>query len=82
VTEAAAAGELTSLVADLEASLGDSFPQAPATQLPEAKLGNGALPGWPTGVATGPAAQARGRWKQRLGGTANLEFRRLPWLRL
>jgi tetratricopeptide (TPR) repeat protein len=68
VTEAAAAGELTSLVADLEASLGDSFPQAPATQLPEAKLGNGALPGWPTGVATGPAAASTREVEAEAGG--------------
>jgi pilus assembly protein FimV len=49
--EAAHAGtsDLTALVADLEASLGDSFPHAqpPAAQLPEAQP----LPGWPTAPA-------------------------------
>ncbi len=41
--------DLTALVADLEASLGDSFPQAqpPAAQLPDAQP----LPGWPAAPA-------------------------------
>src|SRR6202030_2082146 len=48
------AGVLNSLVADLEASLGDSFPEAPAASLPgsqpEANETYAArpLPGWPT----------------------------------
>ncbi len=52
----AEASDLTALVADLEASLGDSFPHAqpptahaPATQLPDTQP----LPGWP--VAPAPA---------------------------
>ncbi len=52
----AEASDLTALVADLEASLGDSFPhaqppaaQAPVTQLPDTQP----LPGWP--VAAAPA---------------------------
>jgi len=51
----AKASELTALVADLEASLGDSFPPAPpadvelpATEPPDARR----LPGWPVGPAT------------------------------
>ncbi len=42
----AEASDLTALVADLEASLGDSFPQAqpPVAPLPDAQP----LPGWPT----------------------------------
>jgi hypothetical protein len=46
------ASDLTALVADLEASLGDSFPHAQphAAQLPETQ----SLPGWPT--ASQPAA--------------------------
>ncbi|MGA7077529.1 MAG: tetratricopeptide repeat protein [Terriglobales bacterium] len=43
----APASELNAFVADLEASLGDSFPQAPP-------LGKSVLPGWP--VATASAA--------------------------
>ncbi len=48
----AGASDLTALVADLEASLGDSFPlaQPPAAQLPDAQP----LPGWP--AAPAPAA--------------------------
>jgi tetratricopeptide (TPR) repeat protein len=45
-------GELTSLVADLEASLGDSFPQAPAAaaQLPASQRAT-TLPNWPIAPA-------------------------------
>ena len=48
------AGALNSLVADLEASLGDSFPQAPAASLPATQPTASEtyvaqpLPGWPT----------------------------------
>ena len=48
------AGVLNSLVADLEASLGDSFPEAPAASLPGSQPAASetyaaqALPGWPT----------------------------------
>jgi tetratricopeptide (TPR) repeat protein len=47
----AEASDLNALVADLEASLGDSFPQAQpsALHLPEAQP----LPGWPTAPAPG-----------------------------
>ena len=63
----AEAGELTALVADLEASLGDSFPQAPplaveppavdspATHLPLAQP----LPVWPVAPAPQPAPMAQ-----------------------
>ena len=51
----AEASELHSLVADLEASLGDSFPQAspepPATQSPAASPVAQPLPGWPVAPA-------------------------------
>ena len=53
----AEASELTALVADLEASLGDSFPQAqpPAAQLPVTQLSDTQpSPGWP--VAPAPTA--------------------------
>jgi hypothetical protein len=46
--------ELNALVADLEASLGDSFPQAqpPAAQLPVTQVSdNHPLPGWPVAPA-------------------------------
>jgi tetratricopeptide (TPR) repeat protein len=65
----AEASELTSFVADLEASLGDSFPQAqpPAADLPAAHSPfahspateapeTRPLPGWPVGPAPAPAA--------------------------
>jgi tetratricopeptide (TPR) repeat protein len=48
------AGVLNSLVADLEASLGDSFPEAPAASLPASQHAASEtyvaapLPGWPT----------------------------------
>jgi tetratricopeptide (TPR) repeat protein len=49
----AEASELTSFVADLEASLGDSFPQPlPADELPKAKSPTSApLPSWPAAPA-------------------------------
>jgi tetratricopeptide (TPR) repeat protein len=48
-TVEAEASELTSFVADLEASLGDSFPQAPpAREIPKANAAvNSPLPNWP-----------------------------------
>ena len=59
----AEASELTALVADLEASLGDSFPQAqppaaplPAAQVPATQAADGAQP-WPDSpVSPAPAA--------------------------
>jgi len=51
--------DLTALVADLEASLGDSFPQAtaPADHLPEVQPPDAQpLPGWPVGPAPVAAA--------------------------
>ncbi len=50
--------ELTELVADLEASLGDSFPQAPPAE-------NQPLPGWPVAAPTPAAASANGPEKKR-----------------
>jgi pilus assembly protein FimV len=53
----AGASDLTALVADLEASLGDSFPHAqpPAAHIPAAQFPDAPpLPGWP--AAPGPAA--------------------------
>jgi len=49
------AGGLTSFVADLEASLGDSFPLAPP---PAASSGTQSAPGWPTMSASEHAAEA------------------------
>jgi len=56
----AEASDLTALVADLEASLGDSFPHAqppaahaPGTQLPDTQP----LPGWPVAPAVARTAQ-------------------------
>ena len=60
----AEASDLTALVADLEASLGDSFPQAqppaahaPATQLPDIQP----LPDWPAAPAPAAAPNAATR---------------------
>jgi tetratricopeptide (TPR) repeat protein len=43
----AEASELSAFVADLEASLGDSFPEAPAPAPERAKTKSQPLPGWP-----------------------------------
>ena len=52
----AEASELTALVADLEASLGDSFPPATAAELPATHAPDDRqLPGWPVGPAPVPA---------------------------
>jgi tetratricopeptide (TPR) repeat protein len=54
---APAATELTSFVADLEASLGDSFPVAPpaAAKPPAAQAPDKPLPGWPVAAKPKPA---------------------------
>jgi tetratricopeptide (TPR) repeat protein len=55
----AEASELTAFVADLEASLGDSFPEAPpapATKAPTPKPPDSQLPSWPVAPKKKPAA--------------------------
>jgi tetratricopeptide (TPR) repeat protein len=61
----AMADELPAFVAELEASLGDSFPLAPPveTHLPVART----LPGWPATSAPMPAAAATARELQPVG---------------